>query len=105
MAEREKRAGTAEATARSSEGLPEAVASSKETASPRKTLCQSRLESLTYKKYPGQQQVDLSVRIDMPGNWFRGTALGGLSTAERKEKYVLCMCPSPIGVHHVRILS
>ena len=65
----------------------EAATSSKEKTSPRKTVSQVRLESMAYKKYPGQQQVDLSVRVDIPGNWFQATSVGGLSTAERKEKY------------------
>jgi hypothetical protein len=85
MTEREKRAGTAEATARSSE---ESTASSKEKSpSPRKSLGQMRMDSMTFKKYPGQQQVVLSVEIDVPGSWFTASALGGLTTAEKKEKY------------------
>ena len=60
MADREKRSGTAEATARSSES---AAASKEKAPSPRKTVGQMRLESLTFKKYPGQQQVD-PLRVD-----------------------------------------
>ena len=39
------------------------------------------------KFYPGQEQVDLSVEIDVPGSWFNGTAIGSLTLAERREKY------------------
>ena len=35
------------------------------------------------KQYPGQQQVDLSVEIEVPGNWFGGS----LTSAEKREKY------------------
>ena len=35
------------------------------------------------KQYAGQEQVDLSVEIEVPGTWFGGT----LSAAERREKY------------------
>ena len=58
MAERQKRAGTAEATARSTAEAD--AASTKEKSSPRKTVGQMSLMSMTFKKYPGQQQVDLS---------------------------------------------
>ena len=37
--------------------------------------------------YPGQEQVDLSVEIEVPGSWFNGTAIGSLTLAERREKY------------------
>jgi hypothetical protein len=35
------------------------------------------------KQYPGQQQVDLSVEIEVPGNWFGGS----LAITEKLEKY------------------
>ena len=35
------------------------------------------------KFYPGQEQVDLSVEIEVPGSWFNGTAIGSLTLAER----------------------
>lgn len=40
-----------------------------------------------YKQYPGQQQVDLSVKIDIPGSYFSAGSAGGLTAGERKEKY------------------
>ena len=39
------------------------------------------------KFYPGQEQVDLSVEIEVPGSWFNGTAMGSLTTTERRQKY------------------
>ena len=35
------------------------------------------------KQYPGQQQVDLSVEIEVPGNWFGGSP----TSTEKREKY------------------
>ena len=40
------------------------------------------------KQYPGQEQVDLSVEICVPGSWFSGTAIGALTAAERRESYL-----------------
>ena len=45
------------------------------------------IQSLTFKKYPGQQQVDMQVVVDMPGIWFTSGPLGGLTAAERRVKY------------------
>ena len=39
------------------------------------------------KHYPGQQQVNLSVEIEVPGSWFDGTEMGSLSASERRQKY------------------
>ena len=39
------------------------------------------------KYYPGQQQVNLSVEIEVPGSWFGGTEMGSLSASERRQKY------------------
>ena len=39
------------------------------------------------KQYPGQQQVDLRVEIEVPGTWFGGTSQGSLTNAEKREKY------------------
>lgn len=39
------------------------------------------------KHYPGQQQVNLSVEIEVPGNWFGGTEMGSLNASERRQKY------------------
>ena len=39
------------------------------------------------KHYPGQQQVDLSVEIEVPGSWFGGTEMGSLTASERRQKY------------------
>ena len=50
--------------------------------SPRKSIT-----SLLFKQYPGQQQVDVACKIEVPGSWFAAGAAGGLSSAERKEKY------------------
>ena len=35
------------------------------------------------KQYPGQEQVDLSVLVEIPGSWFGGA----LTTNERRDKY------------------
>ena len=37
--------------------------------------------------YSGQQQVNLSVEIEVPGSWFDGTEMGSLSASERRQKY------------------
>ena len=34
------------------------------------------------KQYPGQQQVDLKVRVNVPGSWFGAGAEGTLNAAE-----------------------
>ena len=39
------------------------------------------------KQYPGQQQVDLAVEIEVPGSWFGVGPMGSLTTTERREKY------------------
>ena len=39
------------------------------------------------KQYPGQQQVDLAVEIEVPGSWFGAGADGALGASERREKY------------------
>ena len=39
------------------------------------------------KQYPGQEQVDLRVEIEVPGTWFGGTSQGSLTNAEKREKY------------------
>ena len=39
------------------------------------------------KQYPGQQQVNLSVEIEVPGSWFGGTEMGSLNASERRQKY------------------
>ena len=39
------------------------------------------------KHYPGQQQVNLSVEIEVPGSWFGGTEMGSLNAGERRQKY------------------
>ena len=39
------------------------------------------------KQYPGQEQVDLKVVVQIPGSWFGGTASGALSASERRELY------------------
>ena len=39
------------------------------------------------KQYPGQQQVDLAVEIEVPGSWFGAGPMGALTDAERREKY------------------
>ena len=39
------------------------------------------------KYYPGQQQVNLSVEIEVPGSWFGGTEMGSLNASERRQKY------------------
>ena len=36
---------------------------------------------------PGQQQVNLSVEIEVPGSWFGGTEMGSLNASERRQKY------------------
>ena len=39
------------------------------------------------KQYPGRDQVDLAVEIEVPGSWFSGTSMGALTASERREKY------------------
>jgi len=39
------------------------------------------------KQYPGQEQVDLAVEIEVPGLWFGVGLMGSLTTTERREKY------------------
>ena len=39
------------------------------------------------KQYPGQQQVDLAVEIEVPGSWFGAGPMGALNASERREKY------------------
>ena len=38
-------------------------------------------------QYPGQQQVDLAVEIQVPGSWFGVGPMGSLTTTERRDKY------------------
>lgn len=40
-----------------------------------------------YKQYPDQEQVDLSIEIEVPGSWFGGTEMGSLTATERSVKY------------------
>ena len=42
---------------------------------------------LLIKHYPGQEQVDLSVRVQIPGSYFSGTSAGALNATERRERY------------------
>ena len=39
------------------------------------------------KKWPGQQQVNLAVEIQVPGSWFGVGPMGCLTATERREKY------------------
>jgi hypothetical protein len=39
------------------------------------------------KQYPGQEQVDLAVEIDVAGSWFGDGPMGALTTTERRKKY------------------
>eukprot|EP00966_Prymnesium_polylepis_P141046 3257016-Prymnesium_polylepis.1 len=48
-------------------------------ASPRK-----QLGAFFRKQYPGQQQVDLKVKVEIPGSWFGAGQLGGLTSSEKK---------------------
>ena len=47
----------------------------------------SMLQLYKQYEYPGQQQVDLKVKILIPGSWFGQGAEGSLTQAERREKY------------------
>jgi len=38
-------------------------------------------------QYPGQQQVNLAVDIQVPGSWFSVGPMGSLTTTERRDKY------------------
>ena len=40
-----------------------------------------------FTNYPGQQQVDLKVKVDVPGSWFAAGAAGGLTSGEKNERY------------------
>lgn len=39
------------------------------------------------KQYPGQEQVDLAVEIEVAGSWFGDGPMGALTATERREKY------------------
>jgi hypothetical protein len=39
------------------------------------------------KQYPGPEQIDLCVEIEVPISWFRGTEMGSLNATERSAKY------------------
>ena len=39
------------------------------------------------KQYPGQEQVDLAVEIEVPGSWFGVGSMVSLTATERREKY------------------
>lgn len=39
------------------------------------------------KQYPGQQQVDLAVEIEVPGSWFGAGPMGSLTATEQREPY------------------
>lgn len=45
------------------------------------------MEEFTFKRYPGDEQVEMHVRIEVPGSWFGDGANGSLSAGERREKY------------------
>ena len=45
------------------------------------------LSTHLFKQYPGQEQVELKVKVDIPGSWFSGGGEGQLSASERREKY------------------
>lgn len=45
------------------------------------------LDAFTFKQYPGQQQVDLKVKIKVPGSWFSKGAAGSLTLTERRDSY------------------
>ena len=36
-------------------------------------------------QYPGQQQVDLAVEIQVPDSWFGVGPMGSLTTTERRD--------------------
>ena len=54
----------------------------KKVVSPRKSIA-----GHMFKEYPGQQQVDLKVKIEVPGSWFAAGAAGALTAGERRDKY------------------
>ena len=37
------------------------------------------------KQYPGQEQVNLAVEIEVPGSWFGVGSMGSLTTTERRH--------------------
>jgi hypothetical protein len=39
------------------------------------------------KQYPGQEQVDLAIEIEVAGSWFSDGPMGALTATERREKY------------------
>jgi hypothetical protein len=51
-----------------------------------------RLQSFVFKKYPGDQQAQLKVKIEVPGKWFGAGEAGALSAGERREKYDAVAC-------------
>ena len=46
------------------------------------------------KQYPGQQQVDLAVEIEVPGSWFGVGPMGALTPTERREKLLAGAAPA-----------
>ena len=52
-----------------------------------------------YKQYPDQEQVDLSIEIEVPGSWFGGTGMGSLTATERSVQY------KAQAVDYVRVVS
>ena len=38
-------------------------------------------------QYPGQQQVNLAIEIQVPGSWFSVGLMGSLTTTEWRDKY------------------
>ena len=44
------------------------------------------LSTHLFKQYPGQEQVELKVKVDIPGSWFSGGGEGQLSASERRVR-------------------
>jgi hypothetical protein len=41
----------------------------------------------SFEQYLGQEQVDRTVEIEVPGSWFGGTEMGSRTATERGAKY------------------
>ena len=68
------RSGTTVAVARESAGLTKMAATMERFVA-------------VVKQYPGQQQVDLAVEIEVPGSWFGAGPMGSLTATEQRKKY------------------
>ena len=60
---------------------------SKQPKNPRAPAARIVEKAVLVQQYPGQQQVDLAVEIQVPGSWFGVGLMGSLTATERRDKY------------------